>query len=230
MYKCKCGKEFEKKGSLTSHARFCSSYEKETQPMVEYKCECGREFKKAQSLNAHYSHCLIHRGGTPEIKRGGWKISDEVRKKQRQTLSDNIKAGKTTPSFKNKHHSDETKEHLSRTSKGWTNGFVKTKFYEIYCPYLKMNVNVQGTYELRYAQRLNSLGINWIKSKEIYLEYKLSLNDITRTYFPDFYLPDANEYVEIKGYFREQDKLKMTKVIECNPDKKIKILGLSDFE
>lgn len=28
MYRCKCGKEFEKKSSLTTHARFCQLYEK----------------------------------------------------------------------------------------------------------------------------------------------------------------------------------------------------------
>lgn len=75
MYRCNCGKEFIKKSSLTSHARFCVKYEKDTKTSkyrikdFSYKCECGREFDNYQSLNSHFSHCLIHRNGEKPIDR-----------------------------------------------------------------------------------------------------------------------------------------------------------------
>lgn len=226
MEKCNCGKEFEKKNSLKSHARFCKSYVKKEKPIFTGECECGKNFKSSQSLNAHYSHCIIHRNGKEGVKRGGWNVSSEARKKGGKTYSEKILSGEIIPSFKGKKHSKETREKLSMSSKGWTNGYIKTKFYEIFCPFMNEIIKVQGTYELEYATKLNNLKIDWIKSRKIYIKYNL---DIQRTYFPDFYLPFTEEYIEIKGYFREEDKIKMHKVIECNPDKKIKILMLDDI-
>lgn len=46
-------------------------------------------------------------------------------------------------------------------------------------------------------------------------------------YHPDFrvLLPDGKEYfVEVKGYFRPEDKRKMAAVIRCNPDKDIRMV------
>ena len=69
MYKCKCGREFEKKSSLISHGGKCKFYEKKKKKTSKYKvdnkyvCECGKEFDNSQSLNAHFSHCKIHRNG-----------------------------------------------------------------------------------------------------------------------------------------------------------------------
>ena len=67
MFKCECGREFEKKSSLNSHARFCSLYKKKPKKISKYKindnlwrCECGKEFDNYQSLNAHLSYCDYH--------------------------------------------------------------------------------------------------------------------------------------------------------------------------
>lgn len=64
MYKCNCGIEFEKHGSLRTHARFCKKYKKTEKNKTDvYICECGKQYHNAQSMNAHYSHCIIHRNG-----------------------------------------------------------------------------------------------------------------------------------------------------------------------
>ena len=67
-YKCECGKVFLTKRALSSHARFCDKYIKETKKISKYlqedgtyKCECGKIFNNYQSLNGHFSHCKIHR-------------------------------------------------------------------------------------------------------------------------------------------------------------------------
>lgn len=107
MYTCNCGKEFYKKSSLTSHARFCDNYQKETNSSKYkikqnlYRCECKREFDSSQSINAHFSHCIIHRNGAQPIDRFkdsrawnkgqnydklmGKKKADEYRKKIRKS-------------------------------------------------------------------------------------------------------------------------------------------------
>lgn len=248
MYTCKCGKQFEKQSSLNSHARFCSLYVKKKLSSKYkkeehlYECECKKQFEFPQSLNAHFSHCSIHRKGKPEtrswISEGvmcGWKKFSEndianIKKKSGKTLSENIKNGKIIPSFLGKQHTKEYKEKMSSLNSGRNNGYVKTKYYEVFCPFENKNVKVQGTWELKYATFLNDNKLNWIRSKSINLKYKLFNSDYWHTYYPDFYLPDTNEYIEIKGYWwksndgRIDDKRKMQMVKKYNPDKKITII------
>lgn len=157
-------------------------------------------------------------------------ITPEMRKKQGAAYSANIKSGKTKASFAGKHHTKEALEKLSVAAKGHTNGYAKTKYYSIFSPYMNEDIKVQGTYEYKYAQYLNENKINWIKKRTISLKYKLHDDDYTHTYYPDFYLPDSDEYIEIKGFFyksedsRVDDERKMRKVQEHNTDKKIKLI------
>ena len=75
----------------------------------------------------------------------------------------------------------------------------------------------QGTWEYNVAKKLNELGILWIRNKRMnYIQ-----NGIKRIYNPDFYLPDTNEYIEVKGFFYDKDKIKMNLVIEQNKNKNI---------
>lgn len=248
MYRCNCGREFEKQSSLNSHARFCKLYKKKKKKTSKYKkddiyvCECGREFDNHQSLNAHFSHCLVHRKGIPDARPHignnymcGWEDKTkteiaEYKKQAGKTLSKNIELGITTPSFKDRKHTNETKQKMSESASLSNNGYIKTKYYEIFCPYENKNIKVQGSWERTYAEWLNENNINWIRSRKINLKYKLHESDYEHTYFPDFYLPDTDTYVEIKGHWwkskdgRVDDKRKMEKVQECNEHVKIEII------
>lgn len=51
-----------------------------------------------------------------------------------------------------------------------------------------------------------------------------------RSYAPDFYLPDFDVYLEIKGYWWGRDKEKMDLVIAQNPCKRICIITKSEFD
>jgi hypothetical protein len=197
MYNCKCGRNFLKSTSLNSHKRFCNTHVKKEKVISKYKlsenlyeCECKRQFNNHQSLNAHFTHCIIHRNGIPGTnesglsfnKNGPWnkglnKNLDERLKKSGELYTQNIKNGKFFPSFLGKHHTIETKEKLSKANAGKNNGYIRTKYYEIFCPYENKIINVQGTWELKYANYLNSNDIKWIKSRKISLKYKLFEND-----------------------------------------------------
>ena len=230
MEKCNCGKQFLTIKSLNSHARFCKEYEKKQKKEFTGECECGKVFTKPQSLNAHYSHCLIHRKGKIVIKRGGWNVSFESRKKAGKTYTERILSGEIVPSFKGKKHSQETRQKLSSKMDERNNGYVKTKFYEIFCESVQKNVKVQGTWELEFATRLNQLGILWEKGHILHYEY----DGIKKRYFPDFYIIERDCYVEIKGFWfkskdgRIDDKRKMKLVQDQNP--KITILILDTLE
>lgn len=245
---CECGKEFKTKKGLASHKHFCkigipnpkklSSKYKVNDNL--YICECKKEFDNYQSLNGHLSHCLIHRNGKPlkRISHRGtmnWnnlsseKIK-EIAKKAGKTLSKKIKNGELIPYWKNKHHTSETKAKLSENSNPTNHGFIKTKYYEVYCPYENKFIKVQGTWELLYAEWMNRKSIQWIKSRKIKLKYKLEHNDFQQTYYPDFYLPESNEFIEIKGFYwkskdgRIDDRRKLDTVKKDNPNIKLTII------
>lgn len=254
---CKCGKSFDKKTSLRSHARFCKEYEKivsvsKYKNLDSYQCECEKEFKNSQSLNSHFSHCSVHRENkgklssrnyfhSKEGKMNGWdKFTEEERnrffKKAGNTIKEKINSGILIPHWIGKKHTKESKEKMSRSASENNNGFVNCKYFEVYCPFMGKNIKLQGTYEKSYAEYLNVNKINWIKDKDINLSYKLNEDDFIHKYHPDFYLPDSDEYVEIKGYWwkskdgRVDDRRKMDCVILCNPDKVIKILETRDLK
>lgn len=144
---------------------------------------------------------------------------------------------KTHPgSFYGKKHSNKTKEALSKLATGGENGFIKTKYYKIFCPHMNKVVSVQGTYELKYAEYLNSMSIPWERSRKINLKYKNFNTDYWHTYYPDFYRIDSDEYIETKGWWfktrdgKVDDMSKMKNVVKYNKNKKIIILMKEDLK
>lgn len=134
-------------------------------------------------------------------------------------------------------HSKAARQKMSRraSKRSFLNGLVKTKWYSIFNPYLNCNVKVQGTWEYRYAQWLNTNHILWIRPKKTF-SWRRSFDDIAHAYHPDFYLVTEDVYVEIKGYMWKDvnknvdDKLKMKLVQEQNPNLKLKILMKMDLK
>jgi predicted nuclease of restriction endonuclease-like RecB superfamily len=51
-----------------------------------------------------------------------------------------------------------------------------------------------------------------------------------RSYSPDFYLPDYDIYVEVKGYWWGDDRRKMDIVIKSYPEVKFLIVEKDQFE
>lgn len=66
-------------------------------------------------------------------------------------------------------------------------------------------IDLHGTWELKYAQYLDSNNIRWIRNKD---SFKYIFENKERCYTPDFYLIDTNEYIEIKGYKTLKDDAK----------------------
>lgn len=247
MFKCKCGKKFEKSTSLNSHARFCELYNKKKKITTDdfyengfFKCKCGKQFEKKTSLITHFGHCYKYnkkRKNYENLKgniktpwnKGLNKHNNVFIKNGGETLSNKIKNGERIPGFKNKKHTKETKEKISASRSENNNGYIKCKYYEIFSPFMNKNVNVQGTWERDFAYFLNEKKINWIRDKKKSLKYKHHKDDYTHNYYPDFYLPDFDMYVEIKGFWfkssdgKVDDKRKMKKVINQNKNLKIVI-------
>ena len=69
-----------------------------------------------------------------------------------------------------------------------------------------------------------------LKTKGIPYEYentKLTYIPKPRTYTPDFYLPEQDIFVEVKGYFDKGDRVKMQLIKEQFPEHDIRILFLN---
>ena len=90
--------------------------------------------------------------------------------------------------------------------------------------------NVQGTWERDIATKFEHLNIRWIKLKTNKDTLKYEMNGKIRSYTPDFYLPDYDMYVEVKGFWWGNDKEKMKKVLETYPDKNIVVVEKEEYQ
>jgi hypothetical protein len=66
MYRCNCGRSFDKEKSLWSHGGFCDHYETRKQKIEErhligtHLCKCGKTFSSSGSLGSHGRFCNLH--------------------------------------------------------------------------------------------------------------------------------------------------------------------------
>jgi predicted nuclease of restriction endonuclease-like RecB superfamily len=190
---------------------------------------CGKECKSLPSLGNHQSKCpsnpnrkyVSYTAGKPAWNKGLSKESDDRVKKNGESIRERIK--KVGHVWQGRTHSDETKKILSQKA-SINNKGGRSKWYDV------AGQKVQGTWERNVASKLEELGVKWtkLKTRRDILEYVM--DGKTRSYTPDFYLPDHDVYLEIKGHWWGRDKEKMSIVLETHKDKKIVILEKADYE
>ncbi len=211
MHHCKCGKSFERKSSLTTHARFCNVYEKSIKQSSYlkdsglYECECGKSYENPQSLNSHFRWCIIHRDGKPVVRSrgGGWnkgkkKENDSGVKKMAESLTGKPRK-KWTLEQKNKLSSV-----LKGKNGGYREGTNKWRGGYIIEPSGK-KVWLDSSYEIRFIRIMNKFEIKWKKN---YKAFPYIFEGIQKKYIPDFYLEDLDLWIETKGWEKERDKFK----------------------
>lgn len=95
------------------------------------------------------------------------------------------------------------------------------------CKWYKYNGNTyQGKYEFRFGLWLEHKKEEFHCHKNV-KQFKYQIEEVERTYCPDFYLVKDNIFIEIKGYFSEKDKKKMNIVQQLYPHEIIKIYDKS---
>lgn len=62
-----------------------------------------------------------------------------------------------------------------------------------------------GSWEKLIADLLTQNNIHWVKEQ---YSFNYTFNNSTHLYYPDFYLPDYNLYIEVKGMVTDKDKAK----------------------
>jgi hypothetical protein len=68
------------------------------------------------------------------------------------------------------------------------------------------NINMRSSWEIQFAYFLDCSNIKWKYEPKA---FELTIDSKKRFYIPDFYLPEFDCWIEIKGWFKPQAKKKM---------------------
>ena len=161
---------------------------------------CGKKCKNDNSLRNHERLCK--QNPRRQITHGGWnkglnKENNENIKKQSESLKLKYAEGYTNPqkgkigTFKGKHHSEQTKQKIRNSAIERELGGWNRRNQIIY-----KDVKLGSSYEVAIAEDLDKNNIKWVRSS--YLIYKDNKNKEHR-YYPDFYLPEYNIYLDPKN-------------------------------
>lgn len=202
---------------------------------------CNKECKNNNSKAQHELVCiknessLKYRLRLKEIRKNIEYIpwNKGLTKDTDVRLQNTSELNKLNPVFKVGHaHTEETKKMLSekmyeRYKTGWNSTAGRCKKYDYISPTAGL-IKVDGTWELKTAIYLDSLGIVWSRNKKRF-QYFNELKNKNSTYCPDFYLNDSDTYIEVKGYKTELDNIKWKQFeykLEIWDKKKLISLGI----
>ena len=187
---------------------------------MEYICKyCGRVCKNKNSLAQHEIRCklnpnrielspiCIHARSHTAWNKGLTKDNDERVRKNADSIANGYKTGRI------KNWCDgltkDTDERLLKLSNKvsktvlfkvkndtWHNSFGKSKIVKY------NNIDFHGHWEVEFAKYLDNLQIGWVRNTD---KFKYKFDNKTRYYTPDFYIPNLDLYIEIKGYPTEKD-------------------------
>ena len=195
------------------------------------KYGCGNKAIYQDRCNKNYIRCPINRKKASDrakeahrIKGKKWykenhkawnigltKETDSRIAKYSNTFKENIKSGKTKTN-KGIKLSENGKKNISLgMQKAVREGRHVTARPGGICKIFKRKdssgkeVHIQGSWEMKFVEFLDSKKIYWTRNK---IGFKYIFEFKERIYFPDFYLKDYDQYIEVKGYETEKDREK----------------------
>lgn len=163
---------------------------------------CGKEY----SIKGIYSHEKFCANNPEKLIRvspfKGKKHTPETIEKCKNAAIKQHESGLGTipPSWKGRTHTSETKTKISNSMKGNQNANHRGDRQSFY-----NDIRMDSSWEVLVAQYFDKHNIIW--SYNVH-GYRLSDN---RIYYPDFFIYEKGEFIkliEVKGYFREENKLK----------------------
>ena len=197
---CKyCGKECYGKKSLKVHERLCSQNPNKEKSNLKGFVE--------------YGHTAWNKGLSKE--------SDERVMKQSKTLTEHYHNGDVIVWSKGlTKESDERVRNMSeKISEGMDKKINETGWTPMYKSkrvILYNGVYLHGTWEVIFAEYLDEHNIRW---ERISRGFKYFFGGTHHFYYPDFYLPDVDLYIGIKGFPEEKDYAKWDTLINVHKKK-----------
>lgn len=174
---------------------------------------CSREFSSKQGCSRHFSYCsknpnrkLVY-PGTGKRGTNQWIKAKETGIEFVYDPLSGKKAQETKIKNGTNKHSAETKKKISTAMK-----LAVLKYPESYTSsnrgrtkqIEKYGIKFQGSWELKYYEYCLVKGIEIVRCRDC---FTYEWNGV-RSYTPDFYHPDTDTYVEIKGYETDRDRAK----------------------
>ena len=125
-------------------------------------------------------------------------------------------------------HTDETRERMSRTAAEQIVTGKRKIYPSVQHPYVLFP---DGSYK-QVRSSYEKLYIEYLIKNKIPFEYEPRSFDLGRgiSYVPDIYLPETDEYVEIKGYLSSKQNTKYERFRDLYPNVKWRILFKEDLK
>lgn len=205
----KCNEKHSKPGIFCS--RVCANSRTFSKTSIDKKSLKNKEWAKK---NPETSKNNMKRATA------AWMLKSAVVKKYCSICNKIInKENKSGLCKKHFEESDNKSEYVARRK-----NYVRQEVYNVW---QNKNVWLLSSLEISFYKKLEETSTKWIKPS-----YILYITDDGKQhrYFPDFYLPDTNEYIEVKGYYWPSDKIKMNLVISQNPELNIRVIFDKDIE
>lgn len=177
-----CFKECKNDNSLRNHERLC-------------KNNPDRQISPFSKESNNYNHVAWSKGLTKATDARLAQKAERARLKYKISPAPN----------KGRPLSEEHKKKISETilEKSRNGEWHVSLAKKMHISY--KGVDLHGTWEQAYAMYLDDNNINWIRCKKRFTYY---FEDKLHYYTPDFYLPESDTYIEIKGYATDKDRAK----------------------
>ena len=164
---------------------------------------CSKIFPKfGISIHVWRTHCggnSVYKG-RPAWNKGLTKDTNNIIKEQADRLSERLQSGELKPYWLGKHHTEETKNKLSKNSGGYRKGSGRGKhgwYKGHWC---------DSTWELAWIIYNIEHEIKFQRNTE---KFEYEWEGKKCHYTPDFILEDGS-YIEIKGIMDEKNKVKIS--------------------
>ncbi len=195
-----CQSERKNENSLRNHERLCKK-----NPDRQYTVFSDDGFQKQYSVNQYIKAKMF---GLPKPI-----VSKETRVKLSTAINNR------SPEFKKRVGKKVSETINNKVKNGeWHTSLAKRMHYSY------KGVDLHGKWELKYAMYLDGNNVLWRRCSE---RFEYIFEGKKRHYTPDFYLPETDAYIEIKGYKTEKDKVKWS----CFPsNKKLIVLMKNDLK
>lgn len=211
----------------------------------ELGCKTNSNRKKIENP----SYFLDEKGNSHKI---GWvrKTEEEIHIIRSEITKNYIKKKGHPRGMLGKHHSDECRKEMSkRVVKYWENitpeemevrriRMIKTKISKGILnpttyndnPYSRTksgkredlnNIFFRSRWEANLARYYNHIGVKWEFEPKIF--YFSDMQKGCGSYTPDFYLPEKDKWIEVKGWMDEKSKLKMKRFEQFYPEEYSKL-------
>ena len=174
-----------------------------------FQCKfCGKEWEIKKSHTQHQNRCKLNPNSIAsnqfnKAKQQGvdfeFDMSDEA-KLRRSKASERASSVRWSKDGAKERASIAMKKAVESNPESYTSsnrGRVKQILYN--------GLKFHGTWELEFYKFCE---LNSIKCERGFVSFSYIWNNAPHLYFPDFYLPDFDIWVEVKGYKTERDDAK----------------------